>query len=67
MAIDREVLTAKLVEFRQEHRDLDDGIAALIEQGGHDQLKLQRMKKKKLALKDMIGRIASILQPDIIA
>ena len=67
MAIDREALTAKLVEFRQEHRDLDDGIAALIEQGGHDQLKLQRMKKKKLALKDMIGRIASILRPDIIA
>jgi len=67
MAIDREALRAKLVECRQEHRDLDDGIVALIEQGGHDQLKLQRMKKKKLALKDLILRIESILRPDIIA
>ena len=67
MAIDREEMTAKLVELRQEHRDLDDGLMALIEQGGHDQLKLQRMKKKKLALKDLILRIESILQPDIIA
>ena len=67
MAIDREEFKAKLVELRQEHRDLDDAILALNEQGVHDQLKLQRMKKKKLALKDLIQRIESLLQPDIIA
>ncbi|MDG2069088.1 MAG: DUF465 domain-containing protein [Paracoccaceae bacterium] len=62
-----DVLRVKLEVFRHEHRDLDDAIAALIQIGTADQLTLKRLKKKKLALKDMITRIEDRLTPDIIA
>ena len=67
MALDTEELTAKLLELKQEHRDLDDAISALANQVMHDQLKLQRFKKRKLLLRDMIARMEDILEPDIIA
>jgi hypothetical protein len=57
----------KLAELRQEHRDLDDAIGALGEQGAYDQLRLQRLKKRKLWLRDTISRLESRLHPDIIA
>jgi hypothetical protein len=50
-----------------EHRDLDDVIARIAEQAPFDQLRLQRLKKRKLALKDQISKIESELLPDIIA
>ena len=53
--------------MQQEHRDLDGAIAALVEKGVHDQLQLQRMKKRKLSLRDLIGRLETLLVPDIIA
>ena len=62
-----DVLRVELEVFRHEHRDLDDAIAALIQIGTADQLTLKRLKKKKLALKDMITRIEDRLKPDIIA
>ena len=62
-----DVLRVELEVFRHEHRDLDDAIAALIQIGTADQLTLKRLKKKKLALKDMITRIEDRLTPDIIA
>ena len=62
-----DVLRVELEVFRHEHRDLDDVIAALIQIGTADQLTLKRLKKKKLALKDMITRIEDRLTPDIIA
>jgi len=62
-----DVLRVELEVFRREHRDLDDAIAALIQIGTADQLTLKRLKKKKLALKDMITRIEDRLTPDIIA
>ena len=62
-----DVLRVELEVFRHEHRDLDDAIAALIQIGTADQLTLKRLKKKKLALKDMIIRIEDRLTPDIIA
>ena len=60
-------LTAELNRLRQEHRDLDTAISALEEMGTGDQLQLQRLKKRKLFLKDRIIDIEDRLTPDIIA
>ncbi|HAL76283.1 MAG TPA: hypothetical protein DCM70_06665, partial [Rhodobacteraceae bacterium] len=62
-----EVLQIQLTVIKSEHRDLDDAISALVEKGTADQLTLQRLKKKKLALKDKISRLEDRLTPDIIA
>ncbi|WP_158968967.1 YdcH family protein [Chachezhania sediminis] len=62
-----EVLRFELEVFRQQHRDLDEAIHALVERGTSDQLTLQRLKKQKLQLKDRIARIEDWLTPDIIA
>jgi hypothetical protein len=62
-----EVLRVELEEFRREHADLDAAIRALQERATADQLTLQRLKKKKLWLRDMIARIEDRLYPDIIA
>jgi hypothetical protein len=64
---DPEVLRAKLVELKTEHRDLDDAINAMDERGIYDTIKVQRLKKRKLALKDQIIRLENALVPDIIA
>lgn len=53
--------------LRQEHRDLDSAIAALVEAGAHDQLQLARLKKRKLRLRDEIAQAEDVLIPDIIA
>jgi hypothetical protein len=60
-------ILAKLEGLRMEHRDLDDVIDRLIEKPPFDQLQLQRLKKRKLGLKDQILRLESLLIPDIIA
>ncbi|MCI2400786.1 DUF465 domain-containing protein [Aliiroseovarius subalbicans] len=62
-----DVLRVELEVFRREHRDLDDAIAALEEMGRADQLRLRRLKKQKLSLKDKIAAIEDKLTPDIIA
>ncbi|MDO6725955.1 MAG: YdcH family protein [Cognatishimia sp.] len=62
-----DVLRIELEVFRQEHRDLDDAIRALVERGTADQLTIQRLKKQKLRLKDKIAYIEDRLTPDIIA
>lgn len=67
MDLDFETLKAKLATLRTEHRDLDDVIARVSELAPFDQLQLQRLKKRKLALKDQISKIESELLPDIIA
>jgi hypothetical protein len=64
---DPEAIKAKLETLRSEHRDLDDVIARLIEKAPFDQLQLQRLKKRKLGLKDQIIKLESQLIPDIIA
>lgn len=64
---DTEELQRKLAELRQEHRDLDDVIVHLSRSGEFDQIKLQRLKKRKLMLKDQIAKVESLLHPDIIA
>ena len=62
-----EVLRVELEVFKREHRDLDEAISALGERGTADQLTLQRLKKRKLRLKDLIAQIEDRLTPDIIA
>lgn len=64
---DARAAKAKLLELQTEHRDLDDVIARLAEDRPFDQLTLQRLKKRKLALKDEITKLESGLLPDIIA
>jgi hypothetical protein len=60
-------LRAKLHNFYQEHRDLDEAIAAFEASGKADALQLQRLKKIKLSIKDKILQIENMLIPDIIA
>jgi hypothetical protein len=66
MLTDRDSLLRKLHELRSEHRDLDTVIARLAD-GGLDQLQLQRLKKRKLMLKDEVAWLESRLIPDNIA
>ncbi len=66
MLTDRDSLLRKLHELRSEHRDLDTVIARLSD-GGLDQLQLQRLKKRKLLLKDEVAWLESRLIPDSIA
>ena len=65
--IDKEELLRELEDLRLEHRDLDDVIHRLQLTGGLEQLQLQRLKKRKLRLKDEIARIEDQLIPDILA
>jgi hypothetical protein len=67
MDLDVEALKARLEALRSEHRDLDEAIMRLSEQGPLNPVHLQRLKKRKLALKDLIARLESQLLPDIIA
>ncbi len=67
MLSDRDSLLRNLHELRSEHRDLDTVIARMGHAGGADQLQLQRLKKRKLLLKDEIARVESRLIPDSIA
>ena len=62
-----EVLSVELEFFRQEHRDLDQAITVLSNSATTDRLIIQRLKKKKLQLKDKIKRLEDRLTPDIIA
>lgn len=64
---DTESLKTQLNDLQLEHRDLDDVIEHLIETRPFDQLQIQRLKKRKLSLKDQIRKIESKLLPDIIA
>ncbi len=60
-----EMLRAKLRELTVEHRDLDEVINHLSVDQSFDQLKLRRLKKRRLVLKDQIAKIRSKLIPDI--
>tara|TARA_B100000676_G_C17927369_1_gene758874 strand:+ start:612 stop:812 length:201 start_codon:yes stop_codon:yes gene_type:complete len=56
-----------LKNFEQEHRDLDEILIQLQEKNTVDFLQIQRLKKRKLILKDKINDIRSKIEPDIIA
>jgi hypothetical protein len=65
--VDQEAIRRKLADLKSEHRDLDEIIAQVTETAPFDQLQVQRLKKRKLALKDQISQLESKLVPDIIA
>lgn len=67
MDLNVEALKTKLAALKIEHRDLDDVIADIAQRRPFDQLQLQRLKKRKLLLKDQISKLESELLPDIIA
>lgn len=64
---DIETIRNKLATLQSEHRDLDDVIDQITSGGSYDQLQVQRLKKRKLMLKDQIAVLESELLPDIIA
>ena len=67
MQPDFESIRQRVKELKIEHRDLDDIVARLSLEPGQDQLQLQRLKKRKLLLKDQILHLERQLSPDILA
>ena len=65
--IDKKELKSLLADLKTQHRELDEKIGALVEEAGHDQILMQRLKKQKLTLRDKIAKIKTKLVPDIIA
>ena len=65
MILDVEALKERINQLHIEHRDLDDVISRLCQSPAQDQLQLQRLKKRKLYLKDQIARLERQLTPDI--
>tara|TARA_B100000886_G_scaffold146455_1_gene99540 strand:+ start:245 stop:469 length:225 start_codon:yes stop_codon:yes gene_type:complete len=63
----KDVLQLELEVLRCEHRDLDEAISALGEKPSSDSLTVQRLKKRKLVLKDKISYLEDQITPDIIA
>jgi hypothetical protein len=64
---ERAALENECERLRQEHRDLDSAIDALMTVGTVDQLQVQRLKKRKLSLRDRLSNLQDQLTPDIIA
>lgn len=64
---ERAAFEAEIERLRQEHRDLDAAIEALRLVGGSDQLQIQRLKKRKLVLRDRLAYLDDEVTPDIIA
>ncbi len=64
---DEEALRTRLTRLRQEHRDLDAAIDALEASSVADPLRIRRLKKMKLSIRDQISHIEDQLIPDIIA
>ena len=65
--VDDNKLLEVLKNFEQEHRDLDEILIRLQEKNTVDFLQIQRLKKRKLIIKDKIIEIRNKLEPDIIA
>jgi hypothetical protein len=62
---DINALRIRIEQLYLEHRDLDNVISRLLEITPHDQLQVQRLKKRKLYVKDQIGILERQLTPDI--
>ena len=64
---EQEALKKKLELLKEEHRDLDTMINDMSRESIVNQLAVQRLKKKKLLVRDQISKINALLLPDIIA
>ena len=63
--MDTEQIKQRIIELQIEHRDLDEAIDRLAAQSGVDELKLRRLKKRKLQIKDTIALLHMQLVPDV--
>lgn len=63
--IERAMMEERIMRLRIEHRDLDDVIKRIGDQLVYDQLQMQRMKRRKLLLKDQIAWLERQLDPDV--
>jgi hypothetical protein len=63
--VERAMLEQRIMQLKIEHRDLDDVIKRLSDQMVYDQVQLQRMKRRKLLLKDQIAWLERQLDPDV--
>jgi len=64
-AVERNQLEQRIFQLSVEHRDLDDVIKRLGDQLNYDQLQLQRLKRRKLLLKDQISWLQRQIDPDV--
>lgn len=64
---ERQAVLAEIEKLREEHRDLDVAISALVALETCDQIQVQRLKKRKLILRDRLGFLEDQTTPDIIA
>ena len=64
-AMEMEQIKQRIIELQVEHRDLDEAIDRLAGQPGVDELKLRRLKKRKLQIKDAIALLQMQLVPDV--
>ncbi|MEN9774179.1 MAG: hypothetical protein RL322_1249 [Pseudomonadota bacterium] len=62
---ERESIVRRIAELELEHRDLDAMIDILLAQTRADELQIRRLKKRKLQLKDAIGRLQMEIVPDV--
>jgi len=62
-----EEIVEKIEYLKVQHRDLDDEISNMMRSGLSDMIAIQRLKKKKLELKDKILKLESMLLPDMLA
>ncbi|HEY3919402.1 MAG TPA: YdcH family protein [Stellaceae bacterium] len=67
MDLEVEAVKQRIAALKAEHRDLDEAIDRLAGQVPASNLHLQRLKKRKLSLKDLIAKLENSLLPDIIA
>lgn len=67
MDLEIEAIKAKITQLKAEHRMLDEDIRRLEEGSPFNPIEMQRLKRRKLALKDLLSRLESKLLPDIIA
>jgi hypothetical protein len=63
--VERAMLEQRIMQLKIEHRDLDDVIKRFGDQLVHDQLQVQRLKRRKLLLKDQIAWLERQLDPDV--
>ena len=63
--VERAMLEQRILQLKIEHRDLDDVIRRLADHAGYDQVQLQRLKRRKLLLKDQIAWLERQVDPDV--